>query len=79
MGVFDQGQGNTSEWMPIHHERGFPPDLVDEAMALRVVAGAVDLIRKSPRAYVIVRTSVFFYHVSARANHEIHLESVQRA
>jgi hypothetical protein len=45
MRIVDQGQAKRSDAMSIHRERGFAPDLIDKAMALRVAAGAVDLTR----------------------------------
>jgi hypothetical protein len=65
--------------MSIHRERGFAPDLIDKAMALRVAAGAVDLTRKAPCPYSRYASRDFPRHLSARASHEIHLQSVHRA
>jgi hypothetical protein len=70
--------------MSIHRERGFAPDLIDPVlpngtMALRVAAGAVDLTRKAPCPYSRYVLRGFPRHLSARASHEIHLQSVHRA
>jgi len=79
MCIVDQGQANPSEGMQIHRERGFAPDLIDEAMALRVAAGAVDLARNVPHPYSRYAFRAMSRHLSARACHEINLESVHRA
>ncbi|OJU04425.1 MAG: hypothetical protein BGN87_20795 [Rhizobiales bacterium 65-79] len=55
------------------------PDLIDKAMALRVAAGAVGLARKVPCPYSRYDLRGFPRHLSARASHEIHPESVHRA
>jgi hypothetical protein len=79
MRIVGQGQAKRSDAMSIHRERGFAPDLIDKAMALRVAAGAVDLTRKAPCPYSRYELRGFPRHLSARAGHEIHLESVHRA
>jgi hypothetical protein len=79
MCIVDQGQAKVSDAMFTHRERGFAPALIDKAMALRVAAGAVDLMRKAPSPYSRYEPRRFPHHLSARASHEIHLESVRRA
>jgi hypothetical protein len=79
MCIIDQGQAKRSDAMFTHRERGFAPDLIDKAMALRVAAGAVDLTRKAPCPYFQYDLRGFPRHLSARASHEIRLESLRRA
>jgi hypothetical protein len=69
MCIVDQGQAKRSDAMFIHREGGFAPDLIDEAMALRVVAGAVDLTRKAPCSYSRYDLRRFPRHLLARASH----------
>jgi hypothetical protein len=77
MRIVDQGQAKMGDAMSIHHEQGFAPDLIDKAMALQVAAGAVDLARKAPCPYSRYAPWGFPRHLSARASHEIHLQSVR--
>jgi hypothetical protein len=79
MCIVDQGQARRSDAMFTHRERDFAQDLIDKAMALRVAAGAVDLTRKAPCPYFQYDLRGFPRHLSARASHEIHLQSVHRA
>ena len=79
MCIVNQGQAKPSVAMPIHREGGYAPDLIDEAMALRVAAGAVDLARNVPCPYCRYALRAVPRQISARASHEIHLESVHRA
>ena len=79
MPIVDQGQAKPSVAMSIHRERGLAPDLIAEAMALRVAAGAVDLAHNVPCPYFRYALRAVPRHISTRAGHEIHLESVHRA
>jgi 6-phosphofructokinase len=79
MWIVDQGQAKPSVAMLAHRERGFAPESIDEAMALRVAAGAVDLTGNVPCPYFRYALRAVPRHISARARHEIHLESVHRA
>jgi hypothetical protein len=79
MRIVDQGQAKVSDAMVAHRERGFAQDLIDKTMALRVAAGAVDLTRKASCPYPRYGLRVFPRHLSARASHEIHLQSTHGA
>jgi hypothetical protein len=85
MCIADQGQAKRSDAMSIHRERGFAPDLIDPfltnwATALRVAAGAADLtLKAAPCPYSRCAVRGFPRHLTARASHDVHLESVRRA
>jgi hypothetical protein len=79
MGIIDQEPGKARIAMWFHRNRGFSGRLIEEAMAVPVAAGAVDLVRKSPRPYHAVRSSAFSCHLSARASHETCLHFVHTA
>jgi hypothetical protein len=51
MRIADQGQAKGGGAMSTRRKPGFAQDLVDEAMALRAAAGAVDLMRKAPHPH----------------------------
>jgi len=73
MGIVDQGQEDRCDVVAPHREQRFSPDLIDEAIARGVAAGAVDLVRQRPRPYRRVRSSAVLCHLSARASHETYL------
>jgi hypothetical protein len=84
MCIVDQGQAKRSDAISIHRERGFASDSIDPSLtnwatALRMAAGAVDLTREAPCPYSRYASRGFPRHLSARASHDIHLESVHRA